>query len=381
MERLLAAVVWASVWGCATIAGSSPPETTPEPAGGSARQRLERVDEATFRRLVEETEIARGERFLRQPSLVRAEAGDPSLVALRRESLAFPLQRTVKGFFQLRDVETAFADRAADRIVVVAPADAMDVRVALGSLLDSQRYPSLVREALVLPGDPGLAQRAMLAASARATAEGGLGPVPDGPRSNPFSEETLHVSHGAGATAALATPIFAATEFLRSFTDREAPFRRPPLSTFEILVPGAWERAEPPLLLIGPAPDLADCSVTADESVGVFRLGVALIEHGGSVPGVALGQWRGDRLVQWRCEGDAAPWIYVAELGASEGATALRAAAETLLPRALARPLEAAASGRRAIVAHGVSAAARRAFVASLRSEPLRSVSQLGSLR
>ena len=362
---------------CAAAAGNGGKDAVPSADADASPPNVAVLDEAAFPQLVEETEAARGRRFLRAPSLAWAGADDPALAALRDASRAFPLRRSAPGFFQLREVETAFADRGGDRIVVVAPAAVADVRVALGSLLDAQLYPSLVQEALALPGDPGLAQRGMLAASARATADGGLGPAPSGTRQDPFSDETLHVTHPTGAAASLATPIFAATEFLQRFDDREAPFRRPPLSTFEILVPGAWERAEPPVLLLAPAPDLPACEAVSDESVGVFRLGVALIEHGGSAPGAALGQWRGDRLVRWRCDDGAAPWVYVAELGSEGGAAALRDSADALLPRSLERPLDAAASGRRAIVSHGLSDAALRAFARALRSEPLRSALQL----
>ncbi|MCC6640777.1 MAG: hypothetical protein IT386_06410 [Deltaproteobacteria bacterium] len=381
IPSLVFAVALSSAGGCAATAGDGGSSGGREASPSAATQAPASIDDALFERLVEETETARGQRFLRPPALAWADAGDAALAPLERERLELPLLRSAPGFFQLRTVDTAFADRERDRIVAIPPGDVSDLRVALASLLDAQLYPDLVRDAALLPGDPGLAQRGMLAASARATADGGLGPVPSGPRMDPFSEAVLRVTHPVGTSTSLVTPIFAATEFLQGFSDREAPFRRPPLSTFEILVPGAWERAEPPVLLIGPEPRLGSCTVAGDESLGVFRLGVALIERGGSVPGVALGEWRGDRLVTWRCADGSAPWLYVAELGSDRGAEALRDAAEALLPASLARPLAASAHDRRAIVSHGVPEAAQREFVAALRGEPLRSASQILPLR
>jgi hypothetical protein len=342
---------------------------------------VESIDEARFRTLVGETETARGQRFLRAPALVWIDGADPRLPALRRGVLAASLQRTGPGFFQLRDVESAFPDPVGDRLLAVRPGDEADLRVALANLLDAQLFPDLVRDAVLLPGDPGLAQRGLVAASARATADGGLGPLPAGPRADPFAEEVLTVSHPIPDVSALETPILAATEFLQGFEDREAPFRRPPLSTAEILRPGAWERAEPPVLLLGPVPAPAGCSLLADESVGVFRLGLSLIERGGSVPGPALAGWSGDRLVRWQCDGGASAWFYVAEMTSEASAEALHESLPVLLPSYLARPFASVRSGRRVLASHGVEEAALRELAASLRSEPLRSALQLLPVR
>ncbi|HSJ98162.1 MAG TPA: hypothetical protein VLC53_13870, partial [Myxococcota bacterium] len=67
-----------------------------------------------------------------------------------------------------------------------------------------------------------------------------------------------------------------------------------------------------------------------------------------------------------------APWLYVAQLERRRDAEDLCAAAETVLPPELPRPLAARASGRRAVAWHGLDDALAQAFAARLETRPLR---------
>jgi hypothetical protein len=321
---------------------------------------------------VSEIETARGLRFLRTPHLesVAGREAFQAVVATVAERISGACPGPA---FGMREVTTAFADPQADRVVATVDADALDLRVALAQLLDAQHYPELAKRAAHASGDRGIAERALLMASACAAAQGGLGPTPSGDGGDPFAEPVLEIDAPSPSdTALFRTPLLLTTEFLRRQTDREAPFRRPPRSTAELLIPGRWERGEGPVALVGAAPAITGCRVVRDESIGVFSLARAFLSRGGSVPRGAFVGWQGDRYVAFDCDEGDDPWVYVALFSRKRDAADFRGAAELLLPSELPRPLARRAEGRRVTAWHALDEARARAFSASLEAQTLR---------
>lgn len=321
--------------------------------------------------LVRAVEAARGLAFERPPRLVRIEAGPSFETALRGIPDRIAIECPAPGF-TVRLVESAVADPATDRVLASSDASPDDVRVALAHLLDAQHHPALVKSAAHRTGDAGVALRGLLAASACATAQGGLGePPPPGPSDEPLPPARLEVAANPDGVRLLRSATLVATTFLSKLPDREAAFRQPPLSTLELLVLGRWEPGAP-LELTGAPPEEPGCRVERDESLGVLALLRELTRAGGDVPSGALAGWRGDRLITFSCEDERTPWLYVAQLERARDAEDLRAAADSLLPEELARPLAARASGQRVLAWHGVDEARAQAFAAGLETRPLR---------
>lgn len=317
-----------------------------------------------------EVEAARGHRFVRPPRVEWLPAADFDAARAGLEG-TFPIDCPAPGF-ALRRITSALADPAADRVLAAEEADARDVGVALAHLLDAQLHPELVREAAALGGDRGETLRALFAANACAVAQGGFGPAPEAPAEDPFPGPFQEVREPGAGSRLLVNPTAAASAFLQRQSDRDAVFRRPPISSAELLFPGRWERQEGATCLIGPALSFPGCRVTGDETLGVFSLVRELEHRGGRVPSGVFSGWEGDRAVRYACEDGRRPWVYVGLFARAEDAADFSAAAETLLSAELARPLEADADGRRAFAWHGLEAADTRAFAAALAAERCR---------
>lgn len=327
-----------------------------------------------FPSLVDLGEEARGLPFRRPPRLVTVPVGSPALAALREASI--PLY-DVRGLLGLFPLEHAAADPENALVVADEVASERDVRIALGHLLDAQHHPELVAVARAASGDPGMALRALLAGSALATAQGGLGPRPAEPPVDVLGGEVFTVKEPVAPDAFLGTPLLAAMGFLRSLDDRERAFREPPLATDILIRPSRYGVAPPPLRLEGRAPVPAGCIVAQDESVGVFGLLREAVARGASVPAPPLAGWRGDRIVRWQCLGDEAGFVYVAELAAPATGPALAEAADLLLPPSLPRPFGSAQAGSRVAVFHGLGAIEAQGFATALDARPLRRIEDL----
>jgi hypothetical protein len=318
---------------------------------------------------VDEVEAARGLPFVRPPSIVWVNAKESSASSREPVGENTPIECPAPGF-TTQPVTNAWTDPAADQVMAREGARALEVKVALARLLDAQHYPGLVEEAATLPGDAGLTLRALLAASACASAQGGFGPAPPQPSGDPFTEPTVEVKEPGAGAPLVRTPMLAAHTFLQQQPDREAVFRRPPRSTAELLMPARWARGEGPWRLVGEAPKQRSCDVARDESLGVFAYAEALVKRGGRVPSAIFTGWEGDRLIRFRCGDGSQPWVYVAQFAREPDADAFAAAAARLLPADLARPLEARSDGRRAVAWHALPAATTLSFAASLDAEP-----------
>jgi hypothetical protein len=315
-------------------------------------------------------EAARGLPFLQRPRLELFDAGDPRLGALVAVT-PVPLVRRA-GALATAPLERTGVDPAHERISLARPADDVELDVALAFLLDSQHSPRLVATAAQAPGDVGLALRALLAASALATAEGGLGSAPASPPADPLAGDRIEPAPPESRGVLDAKPIFAAQAFLRAQHDREAAFRAPPLSTEQLLRPERRAQDDRPVWLAGPPPALPDCELASDASVGVFALLRALVDRGASAPAKAVAAWRGDRLLVWRCGAAADRWLYAVELDDEPAARAFEQAAARLLPEALGAPDGIERSGRRVAASRGIDPAARAAFGASLQPIEIR---------
>ncbi len=322
-----------------------------------------------------EAESARGLAFVRRPTLERIPAADASFEALRASSTPLFVR---EGLIRLELVTGAAPDAARDRIVALEEAPEQDLRIALGALLDAQHHPELARLAPDASGDPGLTLRALVAASALATAQGGLGPTPDEPPVDPLGGPTFDIPEPVSPEVFLRTPLLAAMGFLRSLRDRERAFVAPPLATLLLLRPALYPGTLP-LVLDGGAAAGPGCLVARDESVGAFRLARTVVARGGSVPAAAIGGWRGDRLVEETCLGDRGAWRYVVLLEDADAAAEFASAAESLLPEELSRPFAVERTGDRVVAVHGGSRSAARAWAESLEPRPLASLQGLGS--
>jgi len=323
---------------------------------------------------VDRTEAARGLRFVRRPTLEVLGAGDARLAELRRAAAARrPLPPTGSAP-AAPGPERCFAVFERAQVLCLAPFEEDELRLALARLLDAQAYPALVAAAPALPGDPGIALRSLLAASAAASADAGFPPPPAAPVPGVLGQETIEIPPGESPDRILA---FAASLFLAVQPDREQPFRAPPLSTKQILGPPAYRAGERPRLLAGPPLALAGCRPTEDQSVGLGRLLAGLAEGGGRVGGRLLAAWKGDRLLRFACDDAREPWLYVVELADEAAADDFAAGAEALLPRALARPATRERVGRRAVFSNGIETEAARRFAAGLEARELRCLEAL----
>jgi hypothetical protein len=326
-------------------------------------------DENGFAALAGEIEERRGLRFVRHPTLdlvagddsrVRTlAAADCALAPCAREGACEEPASVAAG--------SCFASADGAGIVCVAPPDLDAARRALRRLLDGQTYPRLVRAAEQLAGDPGIAVRALLAASA-------TGPQPQ--PSVAVLSERLDVldldpigSEGVEDGSLACTSM--GEHFLSVQRDRETAFRRPPLSTKQMLSPRRYRAGEQPVLLAGAPPAQPGCTVARDESVGLARLLTAALAKGRLVRGPVISSWEGDRAVRFACDDGSARWIYVVSVADPAKAAAFAAAAPDLLPAELAEPDETGVAGKRIVLSRGLGGEAPRAWAASLTSEPL----------
>lgn len=310
------------------------------------------------------TESARGLAFIRRPQLDVVAADDASLQSMR-DAATIPLVAST-GMIFTKPFERTAVDRSRDRVVAAQPLAEDEIRVALAFLLDAQHYPSLVADAERSPGDVGVTLRALVAASALATASGGLGPAPEEPLPDAFAETLLETNADPDGDLFGPIPVLTAQGFLRALDDREAAFRAPPLSTEQILRPRAWIQSDRPAQLGGAPPLLAKCSIERDESVGVYALVRGFIQHGGSVSSRVFRAWHGDRAVSWRCDDERAPWLYVVELDDEESARRFVDAAALLLPTEWPPADGVGRRGRRAFAFHGIAPAEADAFATRL---------------
>jgi hypothetical protein len=262
----------------------------------------------------------------------------------------------------MQGIAEALPDLDRDRVLATAQAEPLAIRVALAQILDAQHYPEWIRGAGSLAGDAGVAQRGLIAASACAAAAGGLGPAPSEPPADPLAEATLRMDPTSDDLSLFRTASLAASGFLQRQADREAPFRRPPRSTAELLVPGLWERSRPPVEIGGDLTPPPGCEPDRDESLGVFALLLGFAEHGGAIPRGALAGWHGDRLLTFTCENGREPWLYSAAFENEGDAEDFRRAADALLPKDLARPIEIASDGVRVSAWHDLPEKSARAF-------------------
>ncbi len=358
------------------------------PAGPQLTDERGDPDPNGFAALVESVERARGLRFIRRPALV-TDPSAPELAALEQqaralapiseadasESAAPAAQAERTRTVQAPPAARAFPDFDRAKVIASSPPDVVEVRRALGRLLDGQHYPRLVEVAPRLQGDGGIAIRALLAVSANATAggswfPGGLRlPEEQAPLKAPRIEGVIRGHPGFDATNA---PLQAAGLLLLTLDDPETAFRSPPLSTKQLLSPAAYLASDRPIRLLGGPPVAANCQVLEDESVGVLRLLIGLSASGGSVAGESLAAWKGDRLLRLSCGDGRTPWIYVVEFARDPAPHDFAVEIDALLPRDLARPFLSVTLGRRIAAWSGVDADVATAFASALASHEVR---------
>ena len=364
----------------ARAAEDAPPPTPPAVERPLADETGALAQDA-FDALVEETEAARGLHFVRRPELVLLEPDAPERARL--EADAKGLDPSVAGSAPPSKPAPgapapAYVDVDAARVYAAPPPAPVSIRMALARLIDAQNYPRLVELAPRLRGDAGLAVRSLLAASVSATSSNSWRRTPfEGPELDLLGRPRIEgrvngIPQFGGQTAWLVAAVFLAQR-----DDREEPFRKPPLSTKQLLSPHAYTGSDRPVRLVGPPPLVSGCELTSDESLGVFAMLAALSAVGGSAPGPALASWQGDRLLRFRCADGAKPWIYVAELARADEAPGFVAALDALLPSDLVRPLGTTRSGRRAAAWSGLPGAAVRDYAEGLEAAPVRELEQL----
>jgi hypothetical protein len=167
-------------------------------------------------------------------------------------------------------------------------------------------------------------------------------------------------------------PLQAAGLLLLALDDPETAFRRPPLSTKQLLSPAAYLASDRPTRLVGAPPLPAHCQLNEDQSVGVLRLLVGLSGSRGSVAGESVARWKGDRLLRWSCDDGRVPWIYVAEFAGESAPRDFEGQIAALLPRDLAHPAGAAILGRRVAAWSGVDAELAITFAGGLASHEVK---------
>ncbi len=358
LASLLVGITGATCDPSAIRVRSRPPEPRLVDEGGD-------VDVNAFDALVTAVEQQRGLGFIQQPRLEVLAADDPRLPGLQADARALepcPTEALAEASPEPVDA-SCFADASFAFALCLTPPDLDAARRVLRRLLDAQNYPRLVRAAPLLRGDPGVAIRAVLAASATGAATGVNTFAGDGGGFDlldlPQIEVERRATPGEGC-------VELASSFLASQSDREAPFRTPPLSTKVLASPKAYRASERPTLLLGTPPDVAGCELASDESLGVARILVGMLAKGGAIPGPALAGWQGDRGLRFTCASADAPWIYVVELVDAAHAVSFAAAVPPWLQDAFPGRSETQRSGRRVVIAHGFDAARARTWAASL---------------
>jgi hypothetical protein len=326
------------------------------------------VDANGFAALVAEVEAQRGLRFIQQPALELLAPDDARLPALRARALALEPCPRVEAKPPAESASDAsetgcFADPNLEFALCLAPPDLDAARQVLRRLLDAQNYPRLARAAPLLRGDPGVAIRSLLAASAAGAIRSSRVHAGDTDAADILDLSPIEVERRALPGGGC---VDMASAFLDRQRDVEAPFRTPPLSTLMMVRPKAYRASERPLLLIGKPIDVAGCSIESDESIGVARILVELLAKGGSIPGASLAGWRGDRALRLACGGDETPWIYVVELADEARARDFATNVPRLLPGLLPGGSATQRSGRRVVIAHRIDAARARSWAASL---------------
>jgi len=171
-------------------------------------------------------------------------------------------------------------------------------------------------------------------------------------------------------------PLQSAGFFMLSLDVPERGFRSPPLSTKQLLSPGAYLASDRPIRLVGVPPLSAHCQVVEDESVGVLRLLIGLSRSGDSLSGESLARWKGDRLVRLSCDDGRSPWIYVAEFVGEPAPRDFEDRMDALLPGDLARPLHSVTLARRIAAWSGFNAEAATAFARTLGSHEVKDFSE-----
>jgi hypothetical protein len=232
------------------------------------------VDANGFDALIAAVEAERGLGFIQSPRLELLAQDDPRLPELRARALALePCPRTATAPPAEAAADAAgpscFADPSLEFVLCLAPPDLDAARQVLRRLLDAQNYPRLARAAPLLRGDPGVAIRALLAASATGAVRANRAPSRDPDRIDILDLEQIDVERrgdpGGGC-------VDLASAFLDTQRDPEAAFRTPPLSTLMMVRPKAYRASQRPLLLTGKPLEIAKCEVRSDESLGVARM-------------------------------------------------------------------------------------------------------------
>jgi len=360
---------------------AGPPAAAPAAAPPSfLDERGEPVREA-FEALVVEIESARGLAFVRRPELVSVPADSPELGALAAQAREREPLGASAAPERSPDLPALEVDLERARVLVSGPPDRFTLGLALARILDAQHYPRLAAAAPAVGGDPGIALRSLLRASASATTSRSWSPRSAAPLAvgelDLLRPARIEGRIGGVRQFAPATAWMVAALFLATRDDREEALRAPPLSTKQLLSPRAYEASDRALRLTGPAPQVPGCELQSDESLGVLAILVALSENAGAVPGPALAAWKGDRLLRFACEDGGAPWIYVARLARADEAPAFAAALDALLPPELARPFGSVRSGTRVVAWSGLPGAPIRDFADGLEEVELRDLAQL----
>lgn len=349
----------------------------PDPALVDARGD---VDPDGFDALVAATEKQRGLGFIQRPRLELLRDDDPRLASLRERARALaPCPRVAAAAANASAAEadapgSCFPDPGLQWVLCLAPPDREQARRALKRLLDAQNYPRLADAAPVLRGDPGVAIRSLLAASARSVATGRGDSGAEAPSFEILEELDVVVPRSATPEAIC---VDLADGFLGTHRDREAPFRTPPLSTKQLASSRAYRGSERPYRIVGPAPTPDGCEVESDESVGVARLLAERMAIGGLLPGRALAGWRGDRGIRFACPDGARPWLYLAELAAKADATAFAAQIPQSLPAEFAGASETLRLGRRVVIFHDFDRDRARAWATSAATDELTRLDEL----
>ena len=336
------------------------------------------VDPDGFDALVAATEKQRGLGFIQRPRLELLRDDDPRLASLRERAQALePCPRVAAANESAAEADapgSCFPDPGLQWVLCLAPPDREQARRALKRLLDAQNYPRLADAAPALRGDPGVAIRSLLAASARSVATGRGDPGAEPPAFE-ILEELDVVAPRSETPEAICVDL--ADGFLGTHRDREAPFRTPPLSTKQLASSRAYRGSERPYRIVGPAPTPDGCTIASDESVGVARLLAERMANGGLLPGRALAGWRGDRGIRFACPDGARPWVYLAELAAKADAAAFAAQIPPSLPAEFAGASETLRLGRRVLIFHDFDRDRARAWATSARAAALARLDEL----
>lgn len=347
----------------------------PDPALVDARGD---VDADGFEALVAATEKQRGLGFIQRPRLELLRDDDPRLASLRERARALEAcPRVAAAETSASEAEApgrCFPDPGLQWVLCLAPPDREQARRALKRLLDAQNYPRLADAAPRLRGDPGVAIRSLLAASARSVATG-RGDSGAEPPSFEILEALDVVAPRSETPEAICIDL--ADGFLGTHRDREAPFRTPPLSTRQLASSRAYRGSERPYRIVGAAPTPDGCEVESDESVGVARLLAERMAKGGLLPGRALAGWQGDRGIRFACPSGARPWLYLAELAAQADAAAFAAQIPQSLPAEFGGASEALRLGRRVVIFHDFDRGRARAWATSAATVELTRLDEL----